>query len=137
MKRIAFLCTGNSCRSQMAEGFARQLGAGRIEAWSAGVIAAGVSEKAASVMKEAGVDISEQRSKTFDDIPLEGMDLVVTLCDNARQTCPDVPHRVRKVHVSVKDPVGAQGTPEEIMDDFRRTRDEIRVIVSRILEAYG
>ncbi len=118
----------------MAEGFARHLGNGRVEAWSAGIIAAGVHEKALLVMKEAGVDISGQRSKTIDDIPLEQMDLVVTLCENAKQTCPNVPARVRKVHISVIDPVGAQGATEDIIADFRRARDEIRAIVSRMLE---
>lgn len=118
----------------MAEGFARHLGAGRVEAWSAGLITAGVSETASGVMKEAGVDISGQWSKTIEEIPIEEMDLVVTLCENAGQACVSVPHGGRKLHVPVKDPMGAQGTPGEISEEFRRARDEIRALVSRILE---
>ena len=115
----------------MAEGFAAQLGA--VEVWSAGIIAAGVNERAAAVMKEAGVDISDQRSKTIDEIPIHEMDLVVTLCDVADRYCPDIPGGVRKLHIPVKDPVGATGSAEDIMDDFRRARDEIRTIVTGIL----
>ena len=136
MKKIAFLCTANSCRSQMAEGFASQLGAELVEVWSAGVISAEVSEKASVVMREARVDISGQMSKTIDEIPLQEMDLVVTLCENARQACPDVPAGV-KMHIPVKDPMGAQGSPEEIMAQFRKARDEIRAIVCGILEEIG
>ncbi len=118
----------------MAEGFARQLGAGAVEAWSAGIIAAGVNENAAAVMREAGVDISAQRSKTIDEIPMDEMDLVVTLCDNAARFCPDAPAGGRKLHVPVKDPVGATGAPEDVLNDFRRAREEIRAIVSGILD---
>ncbi len=140
MKKIAFLCTANSCRSQMAEGFARQLGAGVVDAWSAGAMSAAVSERASMVMREAGVDISGQRSKTIDEIPLEDMDLVVTLCENARRACapfPNVPASVRKLHIAVKDPMGAQGSPEEVMAEFRRARDEIKALVSGILGDMG
>ena len=139
MKKIAFLCTANSCRSQMAEGFARKQGAGTVAAWSAGVISAEVSKRASTVMREAGVDISGQWSKTIDEIPLEDMDLVVTLCENARQgvSCRNVPASVRKLHMAVKDPMGAQGSPEEIMDDFRRARDEIKTLVAGIMEDMG
>ncbi len=119
----------------MAEGFARQLGSGVIEAWSAGVIAAGVNENASAVMREAGVDISGQWSKTLDEIPLDQMDLVVTLCDNARY-CLDVPAGVKKLHLPVKDPVGAVGSPEEVLNKFRSAREEIRAAVSGILEEY-
>ncbi len=119
----------------MAEGFARLLGHGKIEVWSAGVIAAGVNEKAEAVMREAGVDISGQWSKTLDEIPLGQMDLVVTLCGNVRY-CPGVPAEVRKLHVPVKDPVGAAGSPEEVLNEFRGARDEIKGVVARILDGF-
>ena len=131
MKKIAFVCTANSCRSQMAEGFARLLGRGAVEVWSAGLIKAGVNERAAAVMREAGVDISGQWSKTLDEIPVREMDLVVTLCDNADMYCPNVGSK--KVHKPVKDPVAAVGPEKDVMNDFRRARDEIKMIVSDLL----
>jgi arsenate reductase len=118
----------------MAEGFARHLGAGHVEAWSAGLISAEVSEMASKVMKEAGVDISNQRSKFLEEIPLEEMDLVVTLCESAGQACVSVPARGRKLHIPVKDPTGAQGSPRDVMDEFHKARDEIKAIVCRILK---
>ena len=135
MKKIAFVCTANSCRSQMAEGFARRLGGGAVEVWSAGVIAAGVNEKAAAVMREAGVDISDQWSKTLDEIPVNEMDLVVTLCDTADRACPDL--GVNRRHIPVKDPVASVGSEQEVMNDFRRARDEIKVIVSGVLAEFA
>ncbi|MDA8168735.1 MAG: arsenate reductase ArsC [Nitrospiraceae bacterium] len=134
MKKIAFLCTGNSCRSQMAEGFAALMGRGHVKAFSAGVIAAGVNANAVAVMKEIGIDIASQWSKTIEDIPLEEMDMVVTLCDNARQSCPAVPAERRVVHISVKDPAGTPGDPETVLKEFRRARDEIGLIVARLLD---
>lgn len=124
--KLMFLCTGNSCRSQMAEGFARELGKGRIEAYSAGIMAAGVNPRAIAVMKEAGIDISGQTSKEIDERLLRSMDIVVTLCDNAAEACPWVPPRIKVFHWPVKDPVAAKGSGEQIMKDFRRARDEIK-----------
>lgn len=126
MIKLMFLCTGNSCRSQMAEGFARELGKGLIEAYSAGIMAAGVHPRAIAVMKEAGIDISGQTSKEIDDRMLRSMDIVVTLCDNAAEACPWVPPRIEVLHWPIKDPVFAKGSEEQIMKDFRRARDEIR-----------
>ncbi len=124
--KVMFLCTGNSCRSQMAEGFARELGRGALEAHSAGLIAAGVHPRAIAVMKEAGIDISRQRSKGIDMELLLDMDVVITLCDNAAEACPWTPPEIKRLHWPVRDPVGATGTDEEIMREFRRARDEIR-----------
>ncbi len=124
--RVMFLCTGNSCRSQMAEGFARELGMGIIEPYSAGLIAAGVHERAVAVMKELGIDISKQRSKPIDEALLRCMDLVITLCDNAAEACPWTPPEVQKLHWPIKDPVGTRGSEEKVMQEFRRARDEIR-----------
>ncbi len=124
--RVMFLCTGNSCRSQMAEGFARELGKELIEPYSAGLIAAGVHERAIAVMNELGIDISKQRSKSIDEALLQSMDMVITLCDNAAESCPWTPPEIRKLHWPIKDPVGTRGSEEKVMQEFRRARDEIR-----------
>ena len=126
MIKAMFLCTGNSCRSQMAEGFARELGKGLIEPYSAGLIAAGVNPRATRVMKEARIDISKQKSEEIDENLLRTMDIVITLCGNAEESCPYTPPEVKRIHWPIKDPVGTVGTEEEIMKEFRRARDEIR-----------
>jgi len=126
MVKVMFLCTGNSCRSQMAEGFARLLGKGLCEAHSAGLMAAGVHPRAIAVMSESGIDISRQRSREIDPDLLRTMDIVITLCDNAAEACPRTPPSLKRLHWPVKDPVGTVGTEEEIIGEFRRARDEIR-----------
>ena len=131
MIKAMFLCTGNSCRSQMAEGFARELGKGLIEPYSAGLIAAGINPRAVTVMKEAGIDISRQKSEEINEDLLRTMDIVITLCDNAEESCPYTPPEIKRIHWPIKDPVGTIGTEEEIMKEFRRARDEIR---EKILE---
>jgi arsenate reductase (thioredoxin) len=127
MLKIMFLCTGNTCRSQMAGGFARELGKGLIEAHSAGVRPAGVVHpRAIAVMNEIGIDITDQSSKEIDTGLLNSMDILITLCGNAEATCPMTPPNIRRLHWPVEDPVGAAGTEEEIMTEFRRARDEIQ-----------
>ena len=126
MLKIMFLCTGNSCRSQMAEGFAQELGKGFIEAYSAGLNPAGVNERAVKVMKEIGIDISQQKSKPIDEELLKKMDVIITLCDNAAESCPLTPPGIKRLHWSLKDPAKAAGTEEEIMREFRQVRDEIK-----------
>ena len=121
-----FLCTANSCRSQMAEGFAKELGRDLMEVYSAGLMAAGVHTRAAAVMKELRIDITGQKSKEIDPVLLRKMDLVITLCRHAEEYCPTTPPEVKRLHWPVRDPVGTVGTEEEIMKDFRRARDEIR-----------
>ncbi|HWR72148.1 MAG TPA: arsenate reductase ArsC [Nitrospirota bacterium] len=133
MLKVMFLCTGNSCRSQMAEGFARTLGKGLIEAHSAGLMAAGVHPRAIAVMKEAGVDISRQTSKGIDEQLLRSMDVVITLCDNAAEACPWTPPELKRLHWPIKDPVGALGSKDHIMNEFRRARDEIRGRIEEFL----
>lgn len=110
----------------MAEGFARELGKGRIEASSAGLMAAGVHPRAIAVMREVGIDISTQRSKEIDPEALRQMDVVITLCTNAEEACPATPRGVQRLHWPILDPVGAIGSEAEIMNEFRRARDEIR-----------
>ncbi len=126
MLKVMFLCTGNSCRSQMAEGFARELGNGLIEPYSAGLMAAGVHPRAIAVMKEVGIDISKQKSKEIDKTCLRSMDIVITLCGNAEESCPWTPPEIERLHWPIEDPVGTIGTEEHIMNEFRRARDEIQ-----------
>lgn len=132
--KVMFLCTGNSCRSQMAEGFARALGKGVIEPFSAGLMAAGVNRRAIAVMQEVGIDISGQLSKEIDGDLLKTMDVIVTLCDKAQDSCPITPREIRRIHWPIKDPVGATGTEEEILREFRRARDEIRDRMVRLID---
>ncbi|MHC4157378.1 MAG: arsenate reductase ArsC [Planctomycetota bacterium] len=130
--RILFLCTGNACRSQMAEGWARDLKGDLIEAFSAGIRPIGVSSRAIKAMAEAGVDISTQASNHISDFGDIDFDYVITLCDNAKEQCPVFPGRARLVHRPFRDPYFAEGTEEQVMDAFRRTRDEIREFVENM-----
>jgi arsenate reductase len=122
-KTIIFICTGNACRSQMAEGFAKRM----LPGWrvlSAGTIASGVHETAIKVMGEAGIDITGQYSKTLDEVPVEEIDYVVTLCGDARDRCPAFPRAVKQEHWPIDDPIYSTGSPGE-MAEFRRARDDI------------
>jgi arsenate reductase len=131
--KILFLCTGNSCRSQMAEGWCRELRSGEIECASAGVVEHGLDPRAVKAMAEAGVDISGQRSKTVEELAGREFDYVVTLCDHARRSCPSFPGEVVTVHRGFDDPpslaMGAENE-EEAMRVYRRVRDEIRDFVA-------
>jgi len=132
MKKVLFLCTGNSCRSQMAEGWCRHLKAGSIECRSAGVEPHGVNPRAVEVMAEAGVDIRGQTSKTVDDLPAGTFDYVVTLCDHANEACPFLPGNGRRIHRAFDDPprlAESSGSEEEALSHYRRVRDEIRAFV--------
>lgn len=134
MIRVMFLCTGNSCRSQMAEGFAREFGKGVLEPFSAGLMAAGVHPRAIAVMKELGIDISKQKSREIDENLLRSMDVVITLCSNAEEACPWTPSEIKRFHWPIKDPVGTVGTERVIMKDFRRARDEIKGKLQELLK---
>ncbi len=131
--KVMFLCTGNSCRSQMAEGFARALGKGVIEAHSAGLMKCYVHPKAIAVMREVDIDISGHQSKDIDDNLLKQMDIIVTLCSHANSACPVTPPGIKKIHTPVNDPVGTSGTEEEIMEAFRKARDEIKSKVETLI----
>lgn len=130
---ILFLCTGNSCRSQMAEGWAKKLKADEFTAYSAGVETHGLNERAVAVMKEAGVDISSYQSKLVSDLPTDvEFDYVVTVCGNAHETCPFFPAKTKVVHVGFDDPpflTKGLEDENEILDAYRRIRDEIREFV--------
>lgn len=123
---ILFLCTGNSCRSQMAEGFAKTLAPHDVHIWSAGIEAHGLHPRAVSAMKEVGIDISTQTSKTIVEIPLDKIDKVITLCGHADKTCPQLPSSVEKEHWPLHDPAKANGTEEVISSLFRDVREDIR-----------
>lgn len=123
---IYFLCTGNSCRSQMAEGFGKAILSGKYEISSAGIEAHGLNPMAVEVMKEAGVDISGQKSELIDRDQLNSADFVITLCGDAEERCPVTPPHVKRMHWGVKDPARAKGTREERLKEFRKVRDEIR-----------
>jgi arsenate reductase len=136
--RILFLCTGNSCRSQMAEGWTRALKGESIEAFSAGVEPKAVDPLAVKAMAEAGVDISAQRTKDVGEFLGQAFDYVVTLCDNARESCPLFPGPVKRVHMGFDDPPFlAQGaaSEEEAMAPYRRVRDEVRAFVAGLPES--
>lgn len=132
--RVLFLCTGNSCRSQMAEGWANALGGDRVTATSAGIEAHGQNPRAVAAMREAGVDIAAQDSKVLTEKMLAHADLVVTVCGHADERCPVLPPGRRKIHWPLEDPAMAAGTDEEIMRAFRATRDEVRTRVCELLE---
>jgi len=131
---ILFLCTGNSCRSQMAEGWARHLGGDAITVQSAGIEAHGKNPRAISVMQEAGIDISQQESTRVTPAMLEQADLVVSVCGHADEHCPVLPPDTRKVHWPLNDPAKAEGTEEQVMQVFRASRDEIRQRVQSLLD---
>ena len=133
--KVLFLCTGYSCRSQMAEGWTRALKGDRIEAFSAGIETHGLNPRAVKVMAEAGVDISGHRSKTVADLPTKEFDFVVTVCDHAHESCPLFPGKTRIVHVGFDDPPRlAQDakSEEEALSHYRRVRDEIKAFVETL-----
>ena len=126
-KRVLILCTGNSARSQMAEGLLRHDAGERFEVESAGTKASIVRPEAIAVMRELGIDISGQRSKNIDEFDGQQFDYVITVCDNARETCPVFFGGAQKVHRDFEDPVAATGSEEERLTVFRRVRDQLRI----------
>ena len=136
-RRVLVLCTGNSCRSQMAEGLIRHFLGERWEAYSAGTRPAGyVHPLAVQVMRELGVDISGQRSKSVDEVRDTAFDLVVTVCDEAARECPVWPGGGQQVHVGFPDPAGATGSETERLEVYRRVRDAIRQHLLPLLEQF-
>jgi arsenate reductase len=135
---ILFLCTGNSCRSQMAEGFARALKGDRLRAYSAGVAPRGLDARAVRVMAEAGVDISAHRCKHVDELRDVAFDVVVTVCDSAHQRCPLFGGATRVVHAGFDDPprlAASAAGEDEALAHYRRVRDEIRAFVDALPES--
>jgi arsenate reductase len=135
MIKILFLCTGNSCRSQMAEGWTRALKGSEIEPVSAGILAKGLDPRAVTVMAEAGIDIAHQRSKRLDELSSLDFDAVVTVCADAHENCPVFPGRAPVVHRGFDDPprlARVAVTENEALDHYRRVRDEIRAFVDSL-----
>ncbi|WP_421902380.1 arsenate reductase ArsC [Maridesulfovibrio sp.] len=138
---LLFLCTGNSCRSQMAEGWTRHLKSDQINVYSAGIETHGLNPSAVKVMAEAGVDISGHKSTHIDDLRDVSIDIVVTVCNHAHETCPFFPGGSKVVHVGFDDPpkmakeiAERGGSNEEQLDSFRKVRDEIRRFVETLPE---
>lgn len=125
MMKILIVCTGNSARSQMAEGFLRSIAGGAVEVHSAGTQPSRVNPLAIEAMKEVGIDISRHRSKSVDEFAGQQFDYVITVCDSARQACPIFPGGGQRLHWSFEDPAAATGLEEERRRVFRRVRDEI------------
>ena len=134
MLKVLFLCTENACRSQMAEGLVNHDLAGRVEAFSAGVSPSRVNPRAIQVMAELGIDIRHHRAKSVAELAGESFDLVITLCDQARQQCPFFPGDTEIRHVGFPDPARAAGTEAEIMAVFRQVRDDLRVQLIPLLK---
>ena len=126
MKKILVLCTGNSCRSQIAEGYLKHFAKNNAEIFSAGIETHGVNPKAISTMKEDGIDISNHVSNNINEYRNIEFDCVITVCDNARERCPFFPSEAKKFHHDFPDPAKANGTEEEIIDSFRNTRQVIK-----------
>lgn len=125
-KTVLILCTGNSARSQMAEGLLRHDAGDRFEVASAGTHPSRVRPEAIAVMKEIGIDISGQRSKSVDEFASRGFDYVLTICDNAKESCPIYPGHGNRIHKGFEDPAAVEGSIEERLDAFRKVRDQIR-----------
>jgi len=136
-KRVLFLCTGNSFRSQMAEGFLRYMAGDKFEVFSAGIKPTQVNPLAIRVMAGVGVDISKHRSKSATEFIGQQFDYVITVCDNAKQTCPVFPGYYENIHWSLEDPAEAKGSEEERLTVFRRIRGEIKDSILVFLAGCG
>jgi len=134
-KRVLILCTGNSARSQMAEGLLRDMAGDSFDVVSAGMIASSVRPQAIEVMDEIGIDISAHRSKSLDEFLETPFDYVITVCDNANENCPIFPGAGRRIHWSFDDPADASGSDEQKLEVFRRVRDEIRARLIQFVKA--
>jgi arsenate reductase len=132
--KVLFLCTGNSCRSQMAEAFLRTMAGDRFEVQSAGTDPVPVNPNAIRVMAERGIDISHHRSKGVKQFLGQGFPYLITVCDSANERCPIFPGVINRLHWSFEDPAGAKGSDEERLHVFRRVRDEIEAAVRRFVQ---
>ena len=126
MKKILVLCTGNSCRSQIAEGYLKHFAGDKALVYSAGIETHGVNPRAIAIMKEDGIDISKHTSNNMEEYRSIGFDHIITVCDNARECCPVFPSNALQFHHNFPDPAKAKGTEEEIMQQFREVRDMIK-----------
>jgi len=136
MKRILVLCTGNSCRSQIAHGYLQHFGGNRVEVYSAGIETHGVNPKAIQVMAEDHIDISKHTSNNVDEYVDIPFDYVITVCDNAKENCPYFPTTAERFHFNFPDPAKAKGTDEEVMNEFRRVREMIKTYSADFVQAH-
>ena len=134
-KRVLILCTGNSARSQIAEGLLRSMGEDRFEVESAGTVASFVRPQAIAVMAEIGFDITDHRSKRLDEFLGTAFDHIITVCDNANQTCPAFPGKAHRTHWSIEDPAEAIGTEEEKLAAFRTIRDQLIIEIKGFISS--
>jgi arsenate reductase (thioredoxin) len=134
-KKILVLCTGNSCRSQIAEGYLKHFAGEKAEVFSAGVETHGVNPRAIETMREDGIDISNHTSNNMDEYKQIDFDFVITVCDNAKERCPYFPSSAIKLHYNFPDPAKATGTEEEIKEQFRKVRDLIKSYCSNFMES--
>lgn len=132
-QRVLILCTGNSCRSQMAEALLRHLAGDRYEAHSAGTHPIGLNPRAVKAMAELGIDISDQKSKTVNEFLDQSFDYVITVCDFARETCPVFPNAKNSLHWSFEDPAAVKGSEEQIMRAFREVRDLMQARIEELI----
>ncbi|MDW7739933.1 MAG: arsenate reductase (thioredoxin) [Bacillota bacterium] len=132
-KSVLFLCTGNSARSQMAEGFLKTLGKGKYDVFSAGIAPVGVNPHAVKVMAEVGIDISSQTSDPISRELLDKADILITLCGDARENCPVVPVKVENRHWSLDDPARATGAEDVVLNEFRKIRDQIKEYIAELI----
>jgi len=136
MKNILVLCTGNSCRSQIAEGYLRYFAGDKANIYSAGIETHGVNPKAIQVMAEDHIDISGHTSNHVDEYLSIPFGQVITVCDNANQACPFFPGNVERFHQNFPDPAKATGTPEQVMNEFRRVRDMIKAYSADFIQTH-
>ena len=135
-KNVLVLCTGNSCRSQLMHGYLTQLLGDKAAVYSAGIETHGVNPRAVAVMQEDGVDIAHHTSNHVDEYAAVPFDYVITVCDNAREACPVFPSSARQLHHNFPDPAKATGTAEEIMDQFRAVRDQVKAYAQNFQRQY-
>lgn len=133
MKNILVLCTGNSCRSQIAHGYLQKFAGDKAQVYSAGVEIHGVNPKAVKVMAEDGIDIAHHTSNNVDEYMAVPFDLIITVCDNAKENCPYFPSKAQRFHQNFPDPAKATGTDEEVMNEFRKVRDMIKTYAASFL----
>jgi len=136
MKNILVLCTGNSCRSQIAEGYLRYFAGNKANIYSAGIETHGVNPKAIQVMADDGIDISAHTSNHVDEYLTIPFDVVITVCDNANEACPYFPGNVQRLHYNFPDPAKATGTPDEVINEFKRVRDMIKTYAADFVKQY-
>jgi arsenate reductase (thioredoxin) len=135
-KKVLVLCTANSCRSQMAHGYLHHFAGNNLDVYSAGIATHGVNPRAIAIMKEDGIDISHHTSNNVSEYEKVDFDFVITVCDNAKENCPYFPAKVKTLHYNFPDPAKARGNDQQIMEQFRITRDMIRKYARDFVQHY-